>query len=68
MRMVSQFPVPNVLELEKKYQKQHAVKSKLDESESPESQNPNRSEDAVDLTIYRLIAKIPTLDLPNLEN
>lgn len=27
----------------------------------PESQNPNRSEDAVDLTIYRLIAKIPTL-------
>ena len=27
----------------------------------PESQDPNRSEDAVDLTIYRLIAKIPTL-------
>lgn len=27
----------------------------------PESQNPNRSKDAVDLTIHRLIAKIPTL-------
>ncbi|MDA9261879.1 citrate synthase [Flavobacteriales bacterium] len=27
----------------------------------PESQDPNRSEDAIDLTIYRLIAKIPTL-------
>ncbi len=27
----------------------------------PESQNPNRDKDAVDLTIHRLIAKIPTL-------
>ncbi|MGB1040693.1 MAG: citrate synthase [Flavobacteriales bacterium] len=27
----------------------------------PESQDPNRSEDAVDLTIHRLIAKVPTL-------
>jgi len=27
----------------------------------PESQDPNRSEDAIDLTIYRLIGKIPTL-------
>ena len=27
----------------------------------PESQDPNRSEDALDLTIYRLIGKIPTL-------
>jgi len=27
----------------------------------PESQDPNRSKDAIDLTIHRLIAKIPTL-------
>lgn len=27
----------------------------------PESQNPNRPEEAVDLTIYRLLAKMPTL-------
>jgi citrate synthase len=27
----------------------------------PESQDPNRSKDAVDLTIHRLIAKLPTL-------
>lgn len=27
----------------------------------PESQNPNRPQEAIDLTIYRLIAKVPTL-------
>jgi len=44
MRQISQFPVPNVLDLEKKYQKQHSVKSKLNKSESPESQKQNNND------------------------
>ena len=27
----------------------------------PESQDPNRPKEAIDLTIYRLLAKVPTL-------
>ncbi|WP_299205803.1 citrate synthase [Brumimicrobium sp.] len=34
----------------------------------PESQDPNRSEDAIDLTIHRLIAKLPTLAAMSYKN
>lgn len=34
----------------------------------PESQDPNRSKDAVDLTIHRLIAKLPTLAAMSYKN
>ncbi|MEX1193298.1 MAG: citrate synthase [Brumimicrobium sp.] len=34
----------------------------------PESQDPNRSKDAIDLTIHRLIAKLPTLAAMSYKN
>lgn len=34
----------------------------------PESQNPNRSEEAIDLTIHRLLAKLPTLAAMSYKN
>ncbi len=34
----------------------------------PESQDPNRSPEAIDLTIHRLIAKLPTLAAMSYKN